>query len=150
MKLRKNGFRKQFLIPFVRREETRGNTRFLESFLFTFPFHLSFLTTAAFLHVLYRCANTISRFYHTNLSGFCVLPVHAFLTTSPIWRVFSSLSFWHSILNSSWLLESNRLLSKNFLNGKSTHSQVIFSCIRAIILLTLVIRIIYSDRCKLQ
>lgn len=130
-----------------RREGIRG---FWESFLFTFPFHLSFLTTAAFLHVLYRCVSTISRFYHTNLSGFCVLPVHAFLTTSPIWRVFSSLSFWHSILNSSWLLESNQLLSKSFPNGKSTHGQGGFSRIRSTILLTLAIRIIYSDRCKLQ
>lgn len=141
---------KQFLIPFARREVTRGNTRFLESFLFTFPFHLSFLTKAAFLHVLYPCASTLPSFHHANLFNFCVHPIHLFLSTSLIWRVFLSLSIWHSILNSSWLLESNQLLSKSFPNGKSTHGQDGFSRIRSTILLTLAIRIIYSDRCKLQ
>lgn len=141
---------KQFLIPFARREVTRGNTRFLESFLFTFPFHLSFLTKAAFLHVLYPCASTLPSFHHANLFNFCVHPIHLFLSTSLIWRVFLSLSIWHSILNSSWLLESNQLLSKSFPNGKSTHGQGGFSRTRSTILLTLAIRIIYSDRCKLQ
>lgn len=94
-----------------------------------------------------HCANTLPDFYHTKYSTFHLPSIHLFSTTSLIWRVFLSPSLWYSNLNSSWLLENNRLLSKNFLNGKSTHDQDILSWIRATVLLTFVIRIIYSDRC---